>query len=179
MSQIAGNSTAVRCASNNYSAPCPHRPFLLVLAEPEPMFDRRTRRDRAITRTTTAVAAASSCLVVAMLAILLPAAHAGRDVRITYEENGAIETRNFDLLVVACNPKYLVDVFDGRTDVEERVEAAIETYTLGTSLWDVRRMEGEGNTYSMRISPEQLSASDGQGQPHASAVLTWLHERWC
>lgn len=137
---------------------------LFMFAEPEPMSDRRTRRDKAITRTTTA--AAASCLVVAMVAILLPAAHAGRDVRITYEDNGSIETRNFDLLVVACNPKHLADVFDGRTDVEERVEAAIETYTLGTSLWDVRREEGQGNTYSMRISPDQMSAGDGQGQSH-------------
>lgn len=99
------------------------------------------------------------------MATLLPAmVRAGRDVRITYEENGTIETKNFDLLVVACNPTYLAGVFEGRTDVEERVGAAIETYTLGTSLWDVRRMRGEGNTYSVRVSPDQLSASDGQGQ---------------
>lgn len=106
---------------------------------------------------------AASCLAATMLASLLPAARAGRDVSITYEENGTIETRNFDLLVVACNPTALANVFDGRTDLEERVEAAIQTYTMGTSLWDVRRMRGEGNTYSVRISPDQLSASDGQG----------------
>lgn len=107
---------------------------------------------------------ASSCFAMSiMVALLLPSARAGRDVRITYEDNGSVETRNFDLLVVACDPAALADVFDGRTEVEERVEAALERYTLGTSLWDVRRMDGEGSLYSMRISPDQLSASDGKG----------------
>lgn len=62
-------------------------------------------------------------------------ARAGRDVRITYnsEEDGTAATRNFDLLVVACDPMFVADVFDGRTPLEGRVESALERYVPGTS----------------------------------------------
>lgn len=100
-------------------------------------------------------------------AALLPAttALAGRDVRITYaEQNGTVKTSDFDLLVVACDPGALTHVFDGKTALEETVEAKLERYTLGTSLWDVQRKEGGGNEYTIRMSPDHLSAGDGHGE---------------
>lgn len=91
-------------------------------------------------------------------------ASAGRDVRITYsEEDGIEQTKDFDLLVVACDPSSLSGVFDGRTDLEERVEKALRRFTLATSLWDVRRGPGDENTYTERVSPDRLSAADGGG----------------
>ena len=111
---------------------------------------------------------ASAFVAVTMAASgMLPAARAtnDRDVRITYaEENGTVKTSSFDLLVVACDPAALSGILDGKTALEERVETALERYTLGTSLWDVRRKEGEGNRYTIRMSPDQLSASDGDGE---------------
>lgn len=108
----------------------------------------------------------SAFVAVAIVAALLPAAaHADRDVRITYSEgDGTVKTDDFDLLVVACDPGALAGVWDGKTALEERVETALERYTLGTSLWDVQRREGEGNTYTIRMSPDHLSAGDGHGE---------------
>lgn len=109
----------------------------------------------------------SAFLAVAITAVLLPTAAraGGRDVRITYaEEDGTVKTNDFDLLVVACDPGALSNVLHGKAALEERVETALERYTLGTSLWDVRRKEGEGNTYTIRMSPDHLSAGDGHGE---------------
>ena len=104
--------------------------------------------------------------VAAVAALMLPAAAgADRDIRITYsDEDGTVKTNTFDLLVVACDPSALSHVFDGRTPLEERVETALERYTLGTSLWDVVRKKGEGNKYTIRMSPDNLSAGDGHGE---------------
>lgn len=109
---------------------------------------------------------ASAFVAAAIVATLLPAAaRAGRDVRITYsEENGTVKTDDFNLLIVACDPGALAGVFDGKVALEERVETALERFTLGTSLWDVQRKEGEGNTYTIRMSPDHLSAGDGHGE---------------
>ena len=109
----------------------------------------------------------SAFLAVATVAtLMLPAAAgAGRDIRITYsDEDGTVKTNTFDLLVVACDPSALSDVFDGRTPLEERVETALERFTLGTSLWDVVRKKDEGNKYTIRMSPDNLSAGDGHGE---------------
>ena len=109
----------------------------------------------------------SAFLAVATVAtLMLPAAAgAGKDIRITYsDEDGTVKTNTFDLLVVACDPSALSDVFDGRTPLEERVETALERFTLGTSLWDVVRKKGEGNKYTIRMSPDNLSAGDGHGE---------------
>ena len=131
--------------------------------------------------------------VAAVAALMLPAAAgADRDIRITYsDEDGTVKTNTFDLLVVACDPSALSHVFDGRTPLEERVETALERYTLGTSLWDVVRKKGEGNKYTIRMSPDNLSAGDGHGEfvavgrrarilhddPTRYAMLVWYTRR--
>eukprot|EP00904_Undaria_pinnatifida_P000484 jgi/Undpi1/10436/HiC_scaffold_29.g12886.m1 len=108
---------------------------------------------------------ASAFIAVTMVAAGMPPAARvtnDRDVRITYaEEDGTVNTSSFDLLVVACDPAALSGILDAKTALEERVESALETYTLGTSLWEVWRKEGEGNRYTIRMSPDQLSAGDG------------------
>ena len=62
------------------------------------------------------------------LAATLGLACAGRDIRITYnsDEDGTAVTRNFDLLVVACDPTSIADAFDGRTELEERAASSLQ-----------------------------------------------------
>ena len=118
---------------------------------------------------------ASAFIAVTMVAAGMPPAARvtnDRDVRITYaEEDGTVNTSSFDLLVVACDPAALSGILDAKTALEERVESALERYTLGTSLWEVWRKEGEGNRYTIRMSPDQLSAGDGDGE---SCVVSTL-----
>ena len=75
------------------------------------------------------LASAASIAVTMAAAETTPAARVtnDRDVRITYaEEDGTVNTSSFDLLVVACDPAALLDIFDGKTFLEERVETALE-----------------------------------------------------
>lgn len=87
-----------------------------------------------------------------------------RDVRITYlsEEDGVTTTQDFDLLVIACDPSSVSEVLDGRTDLEVEVEAALQRYSMGTSLWEAERNELD-SSFSVRFLPEKLNAADGQG----------------
>lgn len=89
---------------------------------------------------------------------------AARDVRITYfpEEDGVATTQDFDLLVIACDPSSVSDILDGRTDLEVKVEAALQRYSMGTSLWEAERDELD-SSFSVRFLPEKLNAADGQG----------------
>lgn len=88
----------------------------------------------------------------------LPAA-GGDPVTLRWEEDGATRSGAFELLVIACDPRSLVDVCDFDDD-ERELWSELEDFTFHTTLLEVRTPPG-GLEHGVIFAPKPLSEVDG------------------
>lgn len=96
-------------------------------------------------------------------------------ISITYTVDNSTKTETFDFLIVACDPRWLRDALQDRTEFEDHVIDSLKSFTFRTSLFKAKRPDrpqapiddpdgARTNTpnYAVRFNPGVVEHQDGR-----------------